>query len=875
MDRLNRNMSCLSIPSDVSEDLQSCSQSSGSSDSSSRSIVFKRSNSDSSAVLQPAYYSKYKNEFIETGKREEGGFGCVEQVINKTDKMPYAIKRIPLKSSSVEDEKSQCLIQEAKFLASLEHRNIVRYYASWTEKWNNEYSSNDENSSQDKTEDDSDSCSRDKTQKLCFDRLYLFIQMEFCTKTLREVIESAGSEVNPRVLDNPEQVAAYFFQILQGLKFLHEKHNLCHRDLNPNNILLDAEGRIKIGDFGLARLIENCPALDESPLSSVGTELYRAPEIQSKKYDHRVDLYSCGVILFEMSYHMKTGTERLKVLKNIRTPDIVFPDAFLENTEDWQKEITEYLLQHDPDERPTLDYIICRLSDNYPLQCSNIKEEMTRALSNPDSNSYKQVMDEFFSQGSKRSECMSYETPKPNLHEGTSSRSLIEYIESVFCKHGACHLRTPLLTPCDLDSNKSETVVKLVTSDGFAVNLPHNARVDFSRYIVWHEIPLITRYDTLQTYKKEYCSSSHPRPEYECVFDLVHTLSTHSDIKEADAQVLSVLISLFKGIIQKENTTNFIAISHRDVVKFILLSVGVKEQYVSIALEQVGKNGFEGLKLDSSQIIGRCLDEEKLFRILSWSGKLDDMKQLLDEILPKYKVQTEKTIKYLHDIWLYNRDVISNPMENVSISLKWCCNVHYYSGVLFTAVRLEDKKKDIIIADGGRYDDILHSYRALFARRKLGVERTVQNGCGISVYITKVLELQASDFWPPQLVVLTCIKNRNLEKTLYELAKCLRLMSLNCRVEHYAEPSAIEAYKKDENVLCVVELLPSMMFNLTHKFTSLQTLEDGGQHISFGVFYNADPPTLKLSKFRVLKLFQTDMNMLKMNSLLVSAQMIL
>ena len=48
-------------------------------------------------------------------------------------------------------------------------------------------------------------------------------------------------------------MARYVFEIVNGLKYIHLK-GLCHRDLNPNNIFLDAIGTIKIGDFGLAKV---------------------------------------------------------------------------------------------------------------------------------------------------------------------------------------------------------------------------------------------------------------------------------------------------------------------------------------------------------------------------------------------------------------------------------------------------------------------------------------------------------------------------------------------------------------------------------------------------------------------------------------------
>lgn len=82
-------------------------------------------------------------------------------------------------------------------------------------------------------------------------------------------------------------------------------------------------------------------------------------------------------------------------------------------------------------------------------------------------------------------------------------------------------MSTPLLTPSDMEDEPA-SVVQLLTRDGLVVNLPYNARISFARYVVWHEISRLTRYDTLQTYKEHNSiSRCHPRPKYECVFDIV------------------------------------------------------------------------------------------------------------------------------------------------------------------------------------------------------------------------------------------------------------------------------------------------------------------------------------------------------------------
>ena len=74
--------------------------------------------------------------------------------------------------------------------------------------------------------------------------------------------------------------------------------DVVHRDLKPANILLSADMSVKLGDFGLAKVFDEAGAMMSTYL---GTPYYMAPEIlEGKKYDERADLWSVGVILFQM-----------------------------------------------------------------------------------------------------------------------------------------------------------------------------------------------------------------------------------------------------------------------------------------------------------------------------------------------------------------------------------------------------------------------------------------------------------------------------------------------------------------------------------------------------------------------------------------------
>ncbi len=101
----------------------------------------------------------------------------------------------------------------------------------------------------------------------------------------------------------PEEVLKIVPQICEALQFAHDE-GIVHRDIKPENILIDKKGRVKIADFGLAKLLgQGTEDLSLTGTGQVmGTLGYMAPEQmqQSHSVDHRADIYSLGVVLYEM-----------------------------------------------------------------------------------------------------------------------------------------------------------------------------------------------------------------------------------------------------------------------------------------------------------------------------------------------------------------------------------------------------------------------------------------------------------------------------------------------------------------------------------------------------------------------------------------------
>jgi serine/threonine protein kinase len=143
----------------------------------------------------------------------------------------------------------------------------------------------------------------------------------------------------------PDEVRRWLKGLVDGVAYLHD-HGIVHRDLKPANLFME-EGIVKIGDYGLAKLITAGAGSGNS--ESIGTCHYMAPEIGSGKYHKPIDIYAMGVILYEMltgrvPFEGETVNEVL--MKHLTSrPDVsMLPEPY--------KAIVAKALAKDPNHRP-------------------------------------------------------------------------------------------------------------------------------------------------------------------------------------------------------------------------------------------------------------------------------------------------------------------------------------------------------------------------------------------------------------------------------------------------------------------------------------------------------------------------------------------
>ncbi|XP_053200468.1 eukaryotic translation initiation factor 2-alpha kinase 1-like [Panonychus citri] len=189
----------------------------------------------------------------------------------------------------------------------------------------------------------------------------LCIQMELCSFNLRAWIDKRNDDLYHKRSESVDYDKAIdiFIQIVKGVHHLHS-HNLIHRDIKPHNILFSELGVVKIGDFGLTTFNAHVEVQEDETLAwsgevqnrtrGLGTSSYSAPEQQKTTcYNCKADIYSLGLIAFELLYPLFTDMERSDRFDKLKSKQILpeeltkcqpFADLILETVQD------------DPESRP-------------------------------------------------------------------------------------------------------------------------------------------------------------------------------------------------------------------------------------------------------------------------------------------------------------------------------------------------------------------------------------------------------------------------------------------------------------------------------------------------------------------------------------------
>ncbi|MDH4095597.1 MAG: protein kinase [Betaproteobacteria bacterium] len=167
-----------------------------------------------------------------------------------------------------------------------------------------------------------------------------YLVMEFCE----------GGDLNKRLGNKalpPDEALRIFLQLMLALGDIHEQ-GILHRDLKPQNLMFRADGSLAIVDFGVAKHVDSIDRTNKGEI--LGTPRYMSPEqVQGRALDLRTDIYSAGVLLYQMMLgeHLFEGETAVEVaLHHLNTP----PPALPERLQQYQR-LFDKLLEKDRDAR--------------------------------------------------------------------------------------------------------------------------------------------------------------------------------------------------------------------------------------------------------------------------------------------------------------------------------------------------------------------------------------------------------------------------------------------------------------------------------------------------------------------------------------------
>ncbi|OHT17240.1 hypothetical protein TRFO_12585 [Tritrichomonas foetus] len=241
-----------------------------------------------------------------------GSFGRAILCNDKKTHMDVIVKEINITAQPPDIR--QASLNEAKILQKIKHPSIVGFVDSFTEEGK------------------------------------LYIVMEYAEGgDLQGYLRKQNGKHLPE-----KQIISWIFELCSALNYVHSL-NILHRDIKSQNVFLDAAHHIKLGDFGIAKILENT---NDFARTMVGSPFYLSPEIcNGEPYNAKTDVWSLGCVFYEMCTFSPAfggnnmGNVVIKIMMQKQQPIPKMYSKQLSN-------LIDSMLQKNPDDRPTLSQIL-------------------------------------------------------------------------------------------------------------------------------------------------------------------------------------------------------------------------------------------------------------------------------------------------------------------------------------------------------------------------------------------------------------------------------------------------------------------------------------------------------------------------------------
>lgn len=251
----------------------------------------------------------------------EGAYGKVYKALRMSDNKIYAVKVIDLNKLSFREVEDA--VNEIRIMASMTSPFILSFYEAFCD---------------------------DTKKKLCIVTEYAQLG------DLSHLIERRKRKSRPL---QESQIWRFLLEILEGLRILHSC-GVVHRDLKSANILLSGPDLVKIGDLGISTVLHKQKQMQSKEMArtQIGTPLYLAPEVwKNRPYDQKCDMWSLGVLLYEMmTFNFPfLGRNQDELARRVCAGAYTIPKSVEKMYSIELQSILRKLLVVNPNDRPSVD----------------------------------------------------------------------------------------------------------------------------------------------------------------------------------------------------------------------------------------------------------------------------------------------------------------------------------------------------------------------------------------------------------------------------------------------------------------------------------------------------------------------------------------
>jgi len=737
--------------------------------------------------------SRYTEDFSEVKVLGRGGYGKVFLALHKFDGRSYAVKRVDLLGEEFEK-----IMREVQTLSRMQNQHVVRYYNAWLES---SYEDDGSSSMSDELSFDeltgassrpsSDTSSSGSRAADGIGGSCLYIQMEYCHTTLRKLLDDGE-------LTDDETRWKIVRQLLAGLAYVHEK-GIIHRDLKPANIMLDNIGDVKLGDFGLAKELSGNREREES-LDGVhdpergrhgrsrtigtagttgvcGTGFYIAPEIEraSKYIDEKVDIFSLGIVVFELWSSFSTEMERFVTLKELRESSKL-PETFLQEHQE-VSQLVVWLLNADPKARPTA--LEALRSELVPATIADDQlDNLLRSL--PDNPSAREKMiSELFKMHSTTN-AISKEIALADMAGAPDAfanaqidrtRRVTDALIRALKTAGAVEMTSRMIGPSMPESPA------FMASDGNFMSLRREVR---SRFVDWVVAKVLDgdienlnggfkRFEVSKIYRHNPRSPTTPKAYTMIDVDSILPPKTATSVPLGEAEMVSVIYDAICGLEHIEDERWELRISHAGLFSALInerfglpkeLQSSVYKYLRQAAMSVSPSDGqarlvkWAGMKSDLSSL---GVPRESLTKIkevfVQCAGDFASVQHKLSMMVQASKKKPNPGAAAVSSsAWIEELNSMMAFLDSFGVPSSRCLldpllsPQEYFSGILFELHCVaEDGSSSTVFAAGGRYDLLV---KAAWARQSVAFsKRSLEptfGAFGVSINLSRLINASVS-----------------------------------------------------------------------------------------------------------------------------------